>query len=165
MAIFFRQGDQFCSVFTKEDISDLPDLGPSSTPSVPPIKVNIKEVLKLLKDISPIKQLGLIPARLLKEAAEDLAPGLTHLFHISIDSGKIPSDWARKWQMAFNADKCEVLRITNKRRPICADYYIHSQKLAMKTDAKYLGVTICNDLSWSKHTDNVAKNANSTMEY
>ncbi|MCG8033368.1 MAG: reverse transcriptase family protein, partial [Candidatus Thiodiazotropha taylori] len=88
-------GDQFCSVFTEEDTSDLPDLGPSHTPSVPPIKVNIKGVLKLLKDIKPHKASGPdnIPARLLKEAAEELAPGLTHLFQISIDSGKIPHDW------------------------------------------------------------------------
>ena len=30
-------------------------------------------------------------------------------------------EWEQKWQMSFNADKCEVLRITNKRHPISAD--------------------------------------------
>ena len=73
--------------------------------------------------------------------------------------------WEQKWQMSFNADKCEVLRITNKRRPILSDYYIHNQKLAIKTDAKYLGVTISSDLSWAKHTDNIVKKANSTMAF
>ena len=73
--------------------------------------------------------------------------------------------WEQKWQMSFNADKCEVLRITNKRRPIFSDYYIHNQKLAIKTDAKYLGVTISSDLSWAKHTDNIVKKANSTMAF
>ena len=34
-----------------------------------------------------------IPGRLMKEAAEELAPGLANLFQISIDNGKIPSDW------------------------------------------------------------------------
>ena len=88
-------GDQFCSVFTQEDMSELPDLGQSRTPSVHPIKVNIKGVLKLLKDIKPHKATGPdnIPGRLLKEAAEELAPGLAHLFQISIDNGKIPLDW------------------------------------------------------------------------
>ena len=73
--------------------------------------------------------------------------------------------WESKRQIAFNADKCEVLRITNKRRPICADYYIHSQRLASNTDAKYLGETISNYLSRSKHTDNVTKKANSMIAF
>ena len=49
---------------------------------MPPIKVNIKGVQKLLKDIKPHKATGPdnIPGRLLKKAAEELAPGLAHLF-------------------------------------------------------------------------------------
>ena len=80
---------------TQEDMSELPDLGQSRTPSVHPIKVNVKGVLKLLKDIKPHKATGPdnIPGRLLKEAAEELAPGLAHLFQISVDNGKIPLDW------------------------------------------------------------------------
>ena len=71
--------------------------------------------------------------------------------------------WEQKWQMSFNADKCKVLRITNKCRPILSDYYIHNQKLAIKTDAKYLSVPTSSDLSWAKHTDSIVKKANSTM--
>ena len=65
-------GDQFSFVFTQEDVSELPDLGQSQTPSVPTIKVNTKGVLKLLKDIKPHKVTGPdnIPGSLLKEAAE-----------------------------------------------------------------------------------------------
>ena len=42
------------------------------------VKYNTKGVLKLLKDIKPHKATGPdnIPGRLLKEAAEELAPGL-----------------------------------------------------------------------------------------
>ena len=40
-----------------------------------------------------------------------------------------------------------------------------SQELATKTDAKYLVVTISNKLSWSKHTDNSTKKANSMMAF
>ena len=54
-------------------------------------------------------------------------------------------EWEQKWQMAFNAEKCEVIRITNKKRPLCSDYFIHNQKLALRTEAKYLGVTIGSD--------------------
>ena len=90
--------------------------------------------------------------------------------------------------MGFNADMCEVIRITTKKRPLCSDYTIHKQKLIdilgqvwylivsipdlcnlitlnIKTEAKYLGVTISSDLSWSRHADNVAKKANSTMGF
>ena len=67
--------------------------------------------------------------------------------------------------MGFNADKCEVIRITNKKRPLCSDYTIHNQKLNVKTEAKYLGVTISSDLSWSRHADHVTKKANSTIGF
>ena len=67
--------------------------------------------------------------------------------------------------MGFNADKCEVIRITNKKRLLCLDYTIHNQKLNVKTEAKYLGMTISIDLSWSRHVDNVTKKTNSTMGF
>ena len=67
--------------------------------------------------------------------------------------------------MGFNADKCEVIRITNKKRPLCSDYTIHNQKLNIKTETKYMGATISSDLSWSRHADNIAKKADSTMEF
>ena len=74
-----------------------------------------------------------------------------------------PQESEHKWQMGFNADKCEVIRITNKKRPICSDYSIHNQKLTIRTEAKYLGVTFSSDLSWSRYAVNVAKKANSTI--
>ena len=84
--------DHFCSVFTKEDTSCLPDLGPSHTPSVPPIKVSSKGVLMLLKEIKPNKATGPdnIPGSLLKKCAAELAPGPSHLFQSSTDNRKIP---------------------------------------------------------------------------
>ena len=45
------------------------------------------------------------------------------------------------------------------------NYFIHSQKLAIKSDSKYLGVTISSNLSWSKHVNNISKKANSTMAF
>ena len=74
-------------------------------------------------------------------------------------------EWEQKCQMAFNADKCEVIRITNKKWPLCSDYFTHNQKMAIRTEAKYPGVTISSDLSWSRHADNVKKKENSTMGF
>ena len=74
-------------------------------------------------------------------------------------------EWEQRWQIGFNADKCEVIRITNKKRPLCSDYTIHNPKLKIKTEAKYLGVTVSSYLSWSRHADNVVKKANPTMGF
>ena len=61
--------------------------------------------------------------------------------------------WERDWLMQFNLDKCEVVRITNKRNPLMHKYYIDGTQLQTVKDAKYLGVTISSDLSWNKHVE------------
>ena len=67
--------------------------------------------------------------------------------------------------MAFNTDKCEIIHITNKKRLSGSDYFIRNKKLTVRTEAKYLGVTISSDLSWSMHADNITKKANSTKGF
>ena len=68
--------------------------------------------------------------------------------------------WEHKWQMQFSADKCEVLRITNKRNPTICNYRVHDQHLQTVKQAKYLGATISSDLSWNQHVDNTVKKSN-----
>ena len=50
--------------------------------------------------------------------------------------------WERVNKMEFHPDKCQVLRITNKVKPILYDYYIHNTPLKVVESAKYLGVVI-----------------------
>ena len=50
--------------------------------------------------------------------------------------------WENKWQMDFNPDKCEVLRVTLKRKPIVSNYNIYGKVLQTVPAAKYLGVSI-----------------------
>jgi hypothetical protein len=47
-----------------------------------------------------------------------------------------------KWQMAFNADKCFVIRAGTKRKTIEQDYTIHNHILEVVEESKYLGVII-----------------------
>ena len=47
----------------------------------------------------------------------------------------------------FNPDKCEHIRITNKRKVIQTSYNIHGQTMNQTSKAKYFGVTIDNTLS------------------
>ena len=74
-------------------------------------------------------------------------------------------EWEKDWQMLFNPDKCEHIWITNKRNIIQTSYNIHGHILKETTQAKYLGVTINNKLSWNSHVDQVTKRANQTTAF
>ena len=71
----------------------------------------------------------------------------------------------REWQMVFNPDKCEHIRITNNRKVIQTSYNIHGQTLNETSKAKYLGVTIDNTLSRNSHIDTVTKKADQTTAF
>ena len=68
--------------------------------------------------------------------------------------------WAINWKMSFNLQKCEFLRITNKKHPILACYSLQNTTIKEVSYAKYLGVTIDQNLSWSEHIKQVTNKAN-----
>ena len=70
---------------------------PSPYPDVPPTVFTISGILKLLNNVNPKKANGpdLIPCRILKEAATEIAPFLHFLFAQSLESGIVPSDWLK----------------------------------------------------------------------
>jgi hypothetical protein len=75
-------------------------------------------------------------------------------------------DWEHTWQMQFNPDKCEVLRITlNTKNIIASNYLIHNQALRLVPSSKYLGVTIDPKLTFNEHIDTICKKANSTRAF
>ena len=73
--------------------------------------------------------------------------------------------WEREWLMAFNPDKCEVIRITKKKNPIIFDYKLHGITLQSTKNTKYLGLTISDDLTWSKHIKQTAAKGNNTLKF
>ncbi len=87
--------EQYKSVFTDEDLTNIPDKGHSPYATMPDITVTAKGVYELLKKLNPKKAVGPdnISTRILKENAEELAPVLQHIFQQSLDSGIVPKDW------------------------------------------------------------------------
>ena len=74
--------------------------------------------------------------------------------------------WEAKWLTSFNPDKCEVLRVTNKRKHILhTQYKIHDRILNIVDRTKYLGVTIQSKLNWKPHINNITKKANNIIAF
>ena len=73
--------------------------------------------------------------------------------------------WERRWKMEFNPDKCQAMRVTLKRNRADPSYTIHGQELEAVTKAKYLGLTISKNLSWSDHIAATAKKAETARAF
>ncbi len=87
--------EQFCSVFTEEDLSNIPSLDQCQCPAMPDIVVTEAGVTSLLKKINPKKACGPdnIPGRLLQLLSQELSPIITLLFNRSLQTGEIPRIW------------------------------------------------------------------------
>ena len=77
------------------------------------------------------------------------------------------AQWETDWQMEFNVAKCHSMRVT--RHPpdkhIPFDYTLHQQRLEQVQSAKYLGLTITDDLDWGQHISEISAKATKTMGF
>ena len=73
--------------------------------------------------------------------------------------------WEKEWLMEFHAAKCHVLRISRKKNTATFPYSLHGQVLTEVKSAKYLGVTISNDMTWNNHIDSTAAKANKKLGF
>ena len=74
------------------------------------------------------------------------------------------SDWANKWQLCFNPEKCEVIPATHSTvldRP--KPSYSLGVQLKSVESVKDLGVTINYDLSWGKHVSYIVNKVNKVL--
>ena len=69
------------------------------------------------------------------------------------------AQWEADWQMKFNIAKCHSMRVT--RHPpdkhIQFEYTLHQQRLEQVQSAKYLGITISDDLDWGQHISEISQ--------
>jgi hypothetical protein len=77
---------QFASVFTEEDMNNIPDLGISPTPEMNKITINTERVQNLLQHLKPNKATCLddIPAKFLKEFGIEISPLISFIFQASL---------------------------------------------------------------------------------
>jgi len=86
------------SVFTQTSVTSVNMTSPfPSVPMMPPIKVTVPGVLKLLKSLNPNKACDPdnIGPRLLRELSEQITSPLTTIFQQSLHDGIVPEDWRK----------------------------------------------------------------------
>ena len=103
---------QFSSVFTKEDLDNIPEMGSDPTPGLGPLIISEQGVSKQLSSLNSNKACGpdQIPPWFLKTFAADIAPILTNILQDSIDSGTVPHRWEE-------ANVCAVFKKGKKSDP------------------------------------------------
>ena len=73
--------------------------------------------------------------------------------------------WENDWQMKFNVVKCHSMRVT--RHPpsnqILFNYSLHQQTLEQVEAAKYLGITITDNLEWGQHVSEISSEATKNL--
>lgn len=76
-------------MLTRENFDTLPDLPPSSIPTMNNIGITTGGVYKLLTNLNTPKAIGpdLMPTRVLKEASSGIAPVLAFIFNQSYNTG------------------------------------------------------------------------------
>ena len=75
------------------------------------------------------------------------------------DDLKKHEQWEKDWLMEFHLAKCNVLCITRKKFKIIHPYTLHGQALEEISSAKYLRITILDDMTWNRHIDNITSKA------
>ena len=73
--------------------------------------------------------------------------------------------WESKNKMEFHPGKCQVIRVTNKVKPLIANYSIHGVTLQFFKSVKYLGVTIDANLKWKEQCNNESRKAHSMLSF
>ena len=69
--------------------------------------------------------------------------------------------------MKFNVAKCHSMRVTLQQhhKQIPFDYSLHNQTLENVQSAKYLGITITDNMDWGQHISEISSKATKTLSF
>ena len=89
--------EQFSSVFTRDDGSELSHMGDSPYKDIPFVEFDLSGITTLLNDLDPTKSSGpdRIPTKLLKVLATEVSLCLQLLFSASLNQCTVPSEWKK----------------------------------------------------------------------
>ena len=75
--------------------------------------------------------------------------------------------WEANRQMKFNVAKCHSMRVTRHQhhKQILFDYSLHNQTLENVQSAKYLGITITDNMDWGQHVSEISSKATKTLGF
>ena len=75
--------------------------------------------------------------------------------------------WEADWQMKFNVAKCHSMRVTRHQhhKQILFDVSLHNQTLENVQSAKYLGITITDNMDWGQHVSEISSKATKTLSF
>ena len=75
--------------------------------------------------------------------------------------------WEANWQMKFNVAKCHSMRVTRHQhhKQILFDYSLHNQTLENVQSAKYLGISITDNMDWGQHVSEISSKATKTLGF
>ena len=75
------------------------------------------------------------------------------------------TEWAHTWGMRFNPSKCNIMRISRSSKPLSKLYTMCDTIISQVEDAKYLGLNINHNLTWTNHINKIVNRANSTLGF
>ena len=104
--------DQFRSVFTLEDTSNVPNLDGNTFAPMSAISISSRGIQAQLDNLDPNKAQGpdKIAPFVLKNCAAEVAPMLEIIFNQSLNTGVLPSDW-------LTANICPVFKKGSRNMP------------------------------------------------
>jgi len=74
-------------------------------------------------------------------------------------------EWADKWLMTFNVNKCEILQISLNHSIMHYSYLLYDQPLKLVNEARYLGIMIDSKLNFNTQVHLVCKKANNALSF